>query len=363
MAEAGTEKEVVLITGSGGHIASALIERLSGRYALVGTDRPGLPFSDKLAHYVPIDLTSDESVEIGIADIRREFGDRLAAVIHLAAYYSFTGDPDPRYETVNVLGTERLLGHLQALEVERFIFSSSMLVHAPTEPGRPIHENWPLEPAWDYPQSKLAAEQQIRLSHGKVPYVILRIAGVYDDEGGLPALAQQIQRIYERKLIGRVFPGDINRGQSALHLDDLVTLFSLLIEKRDTLPDELVLLAGEPETVSYATLQYELGRLLHGEPWETREIPKSLAKTGAWLEEVALPKEKEPFIKHWMIDLADDHYELDISRARTLLGWEPKHHLLKTLPKIIEALRRDPAGWYKQHKLDYPGKPEESEHS
>ncbi|HEX7028199.1 MAG TPA: NAD(P)-dependent oxidoreductase [Gammaproteobacteria bacterium] len=352
----GAEKDVVLITGSSGHIASALIERLGDDYALVGADRPGLPVHGGLARYVPMDLTSDESVELGIADIRRKFGGRLAAVFHLAAYYNFTGDPDPRYETVNVLGTERLLGHLQTLEVDRFIFSSSMLVHEPTEPGRPIRENGPLNPAWNYPQSKLDAEERIRQSHGEIAYVILRIAGVYDDEGGLPALAQQIQRIYERKLIGRVFPGDSSRGQAAIHLDDLATLFALLIEKRNTLPDGLVLLAGEPETVSYATLQYELGRLIHGEPWETREIPKSLAKTGAWLEEVALPKEKEPFIKHWMIDIADDHYELDISKARMLLGWQPKHHMLKTLPKIIEALRRDPARWYKRHKLDYPGR-------
>lgn len=363
MIEAGTEKEIVFITGSGGHIAAALIDQLAKRYTLIGSDQPGQPSSGKLTYYVPMNLTSDESVATGVNDIRGKFGGRIAAVIHLAAYYSFTGDPDPRYKTVNVLGTERLLRHLQVFDIDRFIFSSSMLVHMPTEPGRPIREDSPADPAWNYPQSKLAAEERIRQSHGKIPYAILRIAGVYDDEGGLPALAQQIQRIYERKLIGRVFPGDINRGQSAIHLNDLVTLFAALIEKRRTLPDELVLLAGEPETVSYAALQRELGMLIHGEPWETREIPKALAKTGAWLEEVALPKEKEPFIKHWMIDLADDHYELDIGKAGSLLGWEPQHRLRQTLPKMIEALKRDPAGWYKRHKLEYRGEAHGKEHS
>lgn len=354
MTQIRTEKEIVFITGSGGLIASALIERLAERYTLVGADQPGKPGSGKLAHYVPMDLTSDASVETGVDDIRKTFGARIACVIHLAAYYSFTGDPDPRYQTVNVLGTERLLRHLQALDVERFVFSSSMLVHAPTEPGHPIREDSPLDPAWDYPKSKRSAEACIQQAHGKIPYAILRIAGVYDDEGGLPALAQQIQRIDERKLIGRVFPGDVRHGQAAIHLDDLVTLFALLIEKRRTLPDELVLLAGEPEAVSYETLQQELGKLIHGAPWQTREIPKTLAKTGAWLEEVALPKAKEPFIKHWMIELADDHYELDIRQAKTLLGWEPQHRLLKTLPNIVAALKRDPAGWYTQHKLNHP---------
>ena len=57
-----------------------------------------------------------------------------------------------------------------------------------------------------------------------------------------------------------------------------------------------------------------------------------------------------------MIELADDHYELDIRQAKTLLGWEPQHRLLETLPNIIAALKRDPAGWYKQHKLDHSAK-------
>ena len=55
------------------------------------------------------------------------------------------------------------------------------------------------------------------------------------------------------------------------------------------------------------------------EEWETREIPKALAKTGAWLQDM-LPGE-EPFIKPWMIDLADDHYALDLSRARAVMSY------------------------------------------
>jgi nucleoside-diphosphate-sugar epimerase len=41
-----------------------------------------------------------------------------------------------------------------------------------------------------------------------------------------------------------------------------------------------------------------------------------------------LPGIDEPFIKPWMIPHADDHFELDITRARELLGWQPQHRLL-----------------------------------
>src|SRR5437867_8798526 len=73
---------------------------------------------------------------------------------------------------------------------------------------------------------------------------------------------------------------------------------------------------------------------------ETQSIPKALAKTGAWLDD-HVPG-AEAFIKPWMIDLADDHYALDISRARTALGWEPTQSLRDTLPRMVSALKADP---------------------
>ena len=43
-----------------------------------------------------------------------------------------------------------------------------------------------------------------------------------------------------------------------------------------------------------------------------------------------------------MVDMADDHYALDIRRARDLLGWEPRHRLKDELPRLVAALKDDP---------------------
>src|SRR3546814_15372949 len=53
-----------------------------------------------------------------------------------------------------------------------------------------------------------------------------------------------------------------------------------------------------------------------------------------------------------MIDSSNDHYILDIARARSLLGWEPKHNLRETLPTIVAALKRHPRAWYRNNKLN-----------
>ena len=60
-----------------------------------------------------------------------------------------------------------------------------------------------------------------------------------------------------------------------------------------------------------------------------------------------------------LIDSTDDHYELDISLARNLLDWEPHRSLRDTLPKMVSALRSDPPGWYRAHKLELPAGLEE----
>jgi nucleoside-diphosphate-sugar epimerase len=71
----------------------------------------------------------------------------------------------------------------------------------------------------------------------------------------------------------------------------------------------------------------------------------------------------DPFIKPWMIDLADDHYELDISRAQALLDWQPRHRLIDALPPMVEALKADPAAWYKRHELELPSDLEQQKSS
>jgi nucleoside-diphosphate-sugar epimerase len=345
-------KETVLVTGSSGFIGRAFIERAAERFRLVGFDRDSPPHPPPQAECVCVDLTSDDSVTAGFGRLRYGYGERIASVVHLAAFYDFSGEPSPLYEQITVRGTARMLRALQRFAVDQFVFSSTMLVHAPTEPGQPITEQSPLEPKWPYPESKVETEELIRRERGAIPAVLLRIAGVYDDRGHSIPIAHQIQRIYERHITSTLYPGDTSRGQSFLHLDDLVEALVLTVERRAHLPGVTTLLLGEPATLSYDTLQRSFGRLIHDEEWHTRHIPKPLAKSGAWLED-AVPLH-DAFIKPWMIDVADDHFELDITRARTLLGWTPRHSLRDTLPKMVAALKADPATFYRENRLGEP---------
>jgi len=139
--------------------------------------------------------------------------------------------------------------------------------------------------------------------------------------------------------------------------DDLLNALEKTVLKRKDLPPEIAINIGEPVTLSYEELQNQIGKLIHGEEWTTFEMPEPLAKAGAWTMNLF----GDSFIKPWMIDRTNDHYELDITRAKKLLDWEPQHTLEDTVPEMIRKLKSDPLKWYKANKLEPPSALEKRE--
>lgn len=344
------DKEVIIVTGACGRIGSAVVKRLGSDYRVVGFELLKAIYAADNEELVPVDLTSDESVAQAFNHIKANYGTKIASVIHLAAYYSFDQQHSPLYDKVTVGGTERLLKALQGFEVGQFIFSSTMLVYKPCQPGQKINEEWPVEPRWDYPLSKVKTEKLIHDLRGKMPVVIFRIAGVYDDRCHSIPISHQIQRIYEKDLEAHLFAGNTHHGAAFVHMDDLVDAIVAAVSKRKQLPQDITLIIGEDHTLSYDDLQKEISKLLWGKEIKTMSIPKWLAYFGAWIES-HIPLKEKPFIKPWMIPLADDHYELDTGLAAKELGWKPQRSLENTLPKMIEALKADPEKFYKDNQL------------
>ena len=358
MPDQSDAKPLILITGATGNIGGSLMKAFAADYRVVGLDRSADGGEGEI---LEVDITSAQSVRAALERIGEKHGRRIAAVVHLIAFFDFTGEPNPLYDKVNVEGTRNLLKALEGFEVERFIYASTMLVHAPGEPGERIDEGTPLDPQWAYPVSKRAAEDVIR-SDASMPYAILRLAGVYDQETMVPTLAHQIARIYERKLESHLYAGPLEAGQSMLHREDMIEAVKRTVERRNTLPDDAEMLVGEPEAVGYADLQDRIGELLHGaKEWKTLHIPAPLAKAGAFIEEKAEPivpdaidHGEKPFVRPFMIDMADNHYALDVTRAGELLGWRPRHRLEDELPAIIANLKRDPKAWYEANGMTPP---------
>ncbi len=347
------KENIVVITGSSGRIGTHLAARLHEKYQIIGLDAIEPKNHDHLEDFLQVDLSSDTHVKNAFRYIADHYGKQITSFIHLAAYYSFSDSDSILYDEITVKGTKRVIDALQEFHVDQFVFSSTMLVHQPSYQGELINEKSPLKPSWNYPRSKVQAEEIIHQHRNEIPSVILRIAGCYDEMCHSIPISNQIQRIYEKQLTSRVFPGDIDHGVPFLHLDDLVHAIECVIEKRKELIEESVFLIAESETMSYDELQKLISLLLFDKVFKTHRVPKWFAKVGAWAQD-NLPLLEESFIKPWMIDIADEHYAIEIKKAREILNWEPKNSLRKTLPKMIELLKEDPIYFYQTNFLKIP---------
>lgn len=353
------EKPIILITGAAGNIGRSLAAALRDRYLVLGLDTAG---GDTDHPVIEADLTDGKSVADALDRIGSHYGRRFASVVHLAAFFDFSGDDKPEYKAVNVDGSRNLMRALRAFEVEQFVYSGTMLVHEAGRPGERIDEGRPIKPGWAYPKSKAEAEQAISETRGRIPTVFLHLAGLYDARTSVPTFANQIARIYERDFQSHLYSGDTDAGQAMVHREDMIDAFVRAIDRRGQLPDETVILVGEPDTIGYDDLQDRLGCLIHGEAdWATLRVPSGVAGVGAWVQDKAEPLVPDaidggerPFIQPFMTRMASDHYALDITRAQELLGWTPRHRLADALPAIIATLKQDPAVWYKANRIPAP---------
>ncbi|QDU75726.1 short chain dehydrogenase [Bremerella volcania] len=347
------QRPIVLVTGSGGLIGSRIVPELRKSYTVVGMDlHPPEQEEADVDHWIQVDLTDDESVAEAFSELQTNHGSDLASVIHLAAYYDFSGNESPLYDELTVQGTRRLVDQLRSMQVEQLLFTSSLLVMNSVDVGNRLTEQSPTNAEWAYPQSKLATEQLLREQHGDIPVLILRIAGVYDEACHSLPISNQIQRIYEKQMESYFFPGDANCGQSFVHLEDLTRCILAAVDRRNQLPSFKTLLVGEEDVMSYGQLQDAIGQHLHGKEWPTIRIPAAAAKAGAWVkQQMACREEDEPFIKPWMVDLADQNYPIDATEARHVLGWTPNHSLRGTLPEMLSKLKENPAQFYEINGL------------
>lgn len=98
------EKPLVIVTGATGNLCRSVAASLSSDYRIIGLDRR----DDALDFPVlKVDLGSDDSVRDVLSTIRATYGERIASVIHLAAYFDFTGEEHPLYRSVNGQRTNR----------------------------------------------------------------------------------------------------------------------------------------------------------------------------------------------------------------------------------------------------------------
>lgn len=309
-------QQAVLVTGASGFVGAALILRLCDRADISVTAA-----SRNVNHEWPtgvkyLHLTDMEADHVAIPL------DGVDTIVHCAARVHVmsdqASDPASVFRKINVHATLNLARQAAIAGVRRFVFISSIKVNGEaTIAGGSFNSSDIPAPEDPYAISKLEAEQELMKLAGEtgLEVVIIRPPLVYGPgvKGNFASLI---------KLMGKGFPlplGAIHNKRSLVGIDNLVDLIIRCIDHPAAANQ--IFLAGDGEDLSTAELLRSLAEAL-GRPARLIPVPVGLLSFGATL------LGKQEVARRLLGSL-----QVDISKAREVLGWEPP-------VSVKEGLRR-----------------------
>ena len=312
----------VLVTGASGFIGRALTARLlvSGRFAVrASVRRPSSLLPDGIEQVVTGDLGPDTNWQAALSG--------ADTVVHLAARAHVlrenTSDPLAEFRMVNVEATRNLARQACAGTVRRFVFVSSIGVNGNSTTGAPFSERDAPLPQEAYAVSKREAEQAVRaLPDGSgMETVVIRPPLVYGP--GAPGNFRRLCRLVQR---APLLPfGAVHNRRSLIALDNLVDFIVTCMEHPSAANETF--LVSDGEDLSTAELVRRLARAM-GRPSRLIPIPPAVLMAGATL-----------FGRREMAQRLVGSLQVDISKARRILGWVPPVSIDEGLRRAAEHCR------------------------
>jgi dTDP-glucose 4,6-dehydratase len=303
-----------LVTGAAGFIGSHLSEHLLGKgFSVIGVDNLATGDVANIEHLVGRDFVF----------VKHDVTNYIAVVGPLDYIFHFASPASPidylklPIQTLKVgsLGTHNCLGLARA-KGARFLLASTSetygdpLVHPQRE------DYWgnvnPIGPRGVYDEAKRFAEaitMAYHRAHG-IPTRIVRIFNTYgprmrlEDGRAIPAFLSQALRNEDVTVFG-----DGSQTRSLCYVSDLVDGIYRLMMSDFSDPVNV----GNPAELTMRQLAERIVAITGS---RSRIVERPLP--------VDDPKRRQP----------------DITRARTILGWEPKVPLEEGLPRTIEYFRR-----------------------
>lgn len=310
----------VLVTGASGFVGQHLVKELKLQQILVITVGRNNPFSQVDDFYVVKDF-SDASTWL----------EPLAGcdvVIHLAARVHVmkekSQNPLDEFRKVNVNGTLTLAKQAEKAGVKRFIYVSSVKVN-----GEFTRENFPFNeidrpnPQDAYGVSKFEAEDGLLklAKETNMEVVIIRPPLVYGSgvKANFFSLIQLVKRGIPLPL------GAIKNKRSFVYVENLVSLIVCCI-KHPAAANQVFLVSD-------------------GFDLSTPELIRKIANAlGIKPKLIPIPQSIIELIANWMgkknlIQRLCGNLQLDISKARRLLNWEPPISVDEGMKKTVAGLR------------------------
>ncbi|QZA80558.1 UDP-glucose 4-epimerase family protein [Deefgea piscis] len=268
------------------------------------------------------------SISVGNIDAHTQWSEALRdidVIVHAAARVHVMNDasldPLTEFRKVNVEGTLNLARQAVAAGVSRFVFISSIKVNGEsTELGLPFFADDLAVPLDPYGVSKYEAEQgllQLAKETG-LEVVIIRPPLVYG-----PGVKANFAAMMKWLNKGIPLPlGAIHNQRSLVALDNLVDLIVTCIDHPAAANQ--IFLAGDGEDLSTTELLQKMAKAL--------DVSSRLIPVPMW----CLQFGARLFGKQAMAQRLCGSLQVDISKARNVLGWRPPLTVDEALQKTAD---------------------------
>jgi nucleoside-diphosphate-sugar epimerase len=298
--------DVILVTGSAGHLGEALMRTLGGAGRRVrGIDRLASPYTDVVA-------------SITDAEVVARCMDGVGAVLHAATLHKPHVATHSRQAFIdtNITGTLNLLEAAVRAGVRAFIYTSTTsafgdaLVPPAGEPAAWITEDVVPVPKNIYGVTKVAAEDLCALAHRnqKLPCLVLRTSRFFPEADDDPAAAATYA------------DGNLKANEflyRRVDVEDVVDAHLLALERAPALGFGRYIISATTPLLREDTAELR------------RDAPAAVSRR--------VPGWRDVYGRlGWRMAPSIDRV-YDNARARADLGWRPRHDFAAVLERVAEG--------------------------
>ena len=327
----------VAVIGATGNMGTALLRRLAkarrevdGPLEVVGIARR-IPESSR----PPYDGVSWHSIDIAGPAAVEELTAALAgvdSVVHLAWAIQPNRDEDLLHR-INVDGTANVLAAAAAATVRQVVCASSVGAYSPAPKDRLTAEDWPADGIESSHYSRHKGEQEALLNrfereYPEIPTARLRPGLIFSTEAGTEIgnyfLGPLIPKFFLNRLSLPLVPLPATFSFQVVHADDAADAYWRVIERR---AEGAFNIAADP-VITPDLLAGVLGarRILN--------VPVRLIRALVGLTWAAGLQRTDP---GW-VDMAAGAPLMDTTRAREVLGWNPRITSLQALQYVLDGM-------------------------
>jgi nucleoside-diphosphate-sugar epimerase len=316
----------VVVTGASGNVGTSVLAALARDDAvksIVGVARrvPELGFPK--TSWVAADVADDDLEPIFAG---------ADCVIHLA-WLIQPGRDLETLQRVNVDGSARVFRAAASAGVGSLVYASSVGSYSPGPKDRRVDESWPTEgiPSAYYAAQKAEVERRLDLFELEAPdvrVVRLRPALIFKREA-----ASEIRRLF----VGPLLPGPLVRRSLIPLVPQVDRLAFQAVHSSDVAEAYRLATVGDARGAFNIAAEPVLDPQRLADLLGARPVPFHAGALRA-LASLSWRLRLQPTAPGWL-DMARAVPLMDTARARSQLGWEPKHGADEALLELLDGIR------------------------